>query len=100
MSNTIENEHPVYYPADEANERLTEMDNDLADLRAENERLRCLLMPSHFITAPQVLLWLEDFKGKLNLYVERAQVQCTIDAIRRLQGDPGATHGLQVRVKP
>lgn len=77
-------------PADDADAKIQELEDDLADLRLENERLRALLSPAHFVTAPEVILYLDAFMEKLTTYVERQQVRATMAAIRRLQANPNA----------
>lgn len=82
---------PDLLPADLADDRIQELENDIADLRAENKRLRSKLMPMHFITAPEAINYLKDLALRLDSAHERRSVEITILAIRRLLNDESKT---------
>ena len=77
--------------ADTANEEVIRLHEQIGKLESELNRLRAMLNPLHFITAPEVMLYLKTFIPQLVSSIERNCVKATVTVLKRLQDNPQAT---------
>lgn len=76
--------------ADTANEEVIRLHEQIGKLESELNRLRAMLNPLHFITAPEVMLYLKNFTSQLVSSIERDCVRITVAALKQLQDNPQA----------